>query len=104
MKLGYEEMLARLKRKASKSPCKYRVGALGLDFRNKPILVAFNSQRFSRKGGGLHSEMALMKKAPKSLRTIIICRIGMGGILLPIDPCPACSRKAEKLGIKIISI
>ena len=56
------------------------------------------------KGKGLHAEMALMKKYGARIKTIIICRVGNSGNLLPIDPCSACAELAGKLGITIVSI
>jgi len=60
--------------------------------------------RFSRAGAGMHAEMAVMIKAPRSLRTIIIVRVNRKGVLMPIHPCKQCAEKAEELGITIKSI
>lgn len=56
------------------------------------------------RGGGVHAEMQVMLKGGPGLKTILICRVGRGGDILPIDPCPTCKRKADELGIKIISV
>ena len=45
-----------------------------------------------------------MKKYGARIKTIIICRVGNSGNLLPIDPCSACAELAGKLGITIVSI
>jgi hypothetical protein len=91
------------KNKAEQSICRYKISALG--FNNKGELVAstVNSPRFCRKGGGVHAELRLMKEH-KGLKTILICRVGGSGDLLPIDPCVVCAKKAFELGIKIITI
>lgn len=101
MKCSNSHIIDRLKKKASQSNCRSKVAAIGIDYRGRIIASSCNSCRFDHKGGGLHAEMAVMKKAPKSLRTIIICRVGLGGDLRPINPCARCQEKADELGIKI---
>src|ERR1041385_9211460 len=91
----------RLIKKANKSSCKYRVSAVGLNSRGTVIISACNTPRLSKYGGGCHAEMTCMKKAPKSLKTIIILRVGSKGQIRPIDPCDACDKQARQLGIKI---
>lgn len=98
-------LLGRLLRKAAKSSCEYRIAALALNKKSEVVARATNLRRFYRKGGGLHAEMRLMALARKrGIKTIIICRVGKSGMLLPIDPCPMCSKKAKELGIKIITM
>lgn len=104
MKCSKREIISRLKRKAQNSSCRYRIAAIGLDFRGNVISLAMNSPRFEHHGGGLHAEMAIMRGSPRSLRTIIILRIGASGIIRPIHPCLACARKAKELGISIKTI
>jgi cytidine deaminase len=91
-------------KKASYSQCNHKVSAIGINHRGEVIYSSFNKKRFERKGGGIHAEMDVMKKAGPSLNTIIICRVNMSGNLLPIDPCKTCHKKALELGIKIITI
>lgn len=101
MKCHATAILDRLIKKAATSLCHFHVAAIGLDYRGNVIIAKVNSPRFTRKGGGNHAEMVLMRSAPKSLRTIIIVRVNRRGELMPIDPCPACARKAAELGIQI---
>ncbi len=90
--------------KASKSICHFKVAALGIDHKNQFLGCTFNVPRFSRRGGGIHAEMQLMKKFNKRLKKILILRLGQSGDILPINPCNVCSTKAKELGIKIQSI
>lgn len=91
-------------KKAEQSECRFRISAIGINKRGEVISKSTNRQRFTRKGGGLHAEMLLMRKHKRALKTIIICRIGNGGDILPIEPCATCAEKAEELGIKIITV
>lgn len=92
-------------KKAKQSRCTHRISALGLNHEGICVSRATNVSRFSRKGGGIHAEMRIMAKAKeKGIKTIIICRIGKGGELRPIDPCQKCADTAKKLNIKIITI
>jgi len=99
-----EDVKERLIKTALRSTCKYRVAAIGLNARGTPISSAYNTSRIQRKGGGFHAEALVMRKSPPSLKTILICRLGMAGEIRPIHPCPACKRLADKLGIKIRTV
>lgn len=90
-------------KKAKKSTCRYRVSALGLTAKGEIIGIKNNSPRFSREGGSIHAEMALMKQYGENIKTIYICRVNGKGELLPIKPCKVCRRKADELGIKILT-
>lgn len=90
--------------KAKKSFCKFKVSAVALDGKGDVISYSTNKPRFSKHHGGFHAERLLMSKYGSRIKTIIICRVGNGGDLLPIDPCEACQKMADKLGIKILSI
>ena len=100
MRCGKKQILARAIKKAVKSPCKFRIAAVGLDHRGQAIVSAVNTYRFGTRKG-IHAEMAVMCNAPKSLRTIVIVRVNRKGELMPIDPCPTCASKAAELGIQI---
>lgn len=91
-------------RKASKSSGRYKISAIGINYRGEIIGSAFNTPRFHRKGGGNHAELNLIKRCGKDLKTIILCRVGGFGNLLPIHPCKTCQTKADELGIKIITV
>ena len=98
-------LLRVLTRKALTSSCEYRIAALALNKKSEVVARATNLRRFYRKGGGLHAEMRLMALARKrGIKTIVICRVGKSGMLLPIDPCPMCAQKARELGIKIVTM
>jgi tRNA(Arg) A34 adenosine deaminase TadA len=91
-------------KKASQSTCTYKVSAIGINHKGEVIGTARNTHRFLREGGSDHAEANLIKRYRGHLKTIIICRIGNGGVLLPIDPCCSCEKLANKYGIKIVSI
>ncbi|HEY0088213.1 MAG TPA: hypothetical protein VGB37_05180 [Candidatus Lokiarchaeia archaeon] len=106
MKLKVSKVLIdRLKRKAAKSLCKFRVAALGFNVSNICVATSTNLSLFRHKGGGKHAEEVLFEQAKrKGITKILICRIGSGGTLLPIDPCERCSKKAKKLRIVIETV
>lgn len=90
--------------KAQRSHCKYKISAIGLNKRGELVDTSTNTHRFNRKGGGEHAEVRLMRKHPRSLKTIIICRVNRNRELLPIHPCETCASIAKKLGIRILTI
>ena len=96
--------IERAKAKALKSVCRFKIAAIGEDDNGTVIDITVNAPRFLKKSGGLHAEMLLMHRNPKSLAKIYILRINNSGKLLPISPCESCQKKADKLGIKIISV
>jgi len=96
--------ISRAIQKAKRSTCRFKISCIGLNKQGQPIVYSNNSPRFKRAGGSVHAEMSMMKKYPKVVRTIVLIRVGGSGDLLPIDPCPACARKAKELGIKIVSV
>lgn len=96
--------IKRYVQKGKQSICKFRVSAFAFTAKGNFLDSSVNSPRFSRKGGGNHAEMILMKKHGKKIKTIIISRIGKSGKLRPIHPCSSCRRVAKKLGIKIKTI
>lgn len=102
-----------LKQKARKSCCTYRISAVAFD--RKGDILGYVTNRHSiwnvverdgvgRIGTGIHAERRLMAQYGKNISSIVICRIGHSGDILPIDPCPVCKKAAEKLGIKIYSV
>lgn len=98
-------LLNKLKRKASQSTCKSRVAALGFNGRGECVASSVNRPRLSRRGGGIHAEEQIFKVARKrGIVKILICRVGKGGELRPIEACESCSKTAKKLGIVISSV
>jgi cytidine deaminase len=91
-------------KKAKQSTCTYRVSAIGMNKRGEVIYSSFNKSRFMRPGGAIHAEMEVMLKGGPGVKTIVICRVGRSGDILPIEPCEVCQRKADELGIKILSV
>jgi cytidine deaminase len=99
------EIISRAINKAKQSICRFKISAVGLNKNGTCVASAINKYRFPRYGGGQHAEMILMRDAAKKgIKTIIICRVGKTGDILPIDPCPTCQKKAQELGIKIYSV
>jgi len=86
-------------KKASSSPCRYKIAAIGFNRKNEVIGIAYNTPRFSREGGSIHAEINLLKKCGKKLYSVMILRIGGSGNILPIDPCENC--RAALQGIRI---
>jgi pyrimidine deaminase RibD-like protein len=100
-----ENITNRAINKALQSQCAFKISALGFNKRGELVSVATNVSRFSRKGGGIHAEVVIMRQAKrKGIATILICRVNPSGDMLPIEPCENCSKLAKKLGIRIFSI
>lgn len=99
-----KHLVDKAKSKAIKSNCRYKISALGFSRKGDLIGAVTNGHRFEKQGGGLHAETELIKKYGKKLKTILICRVGNRGDLLPISPCNNCKKVADKLNIKIISV
>lgn len=97
-----------LKKQAEKSPSAYRIGGIAVSKRGNILGTAFNTFRVEQltpgPGTNNHCEAVLIKKYGRRISTIIIMRIGRGGAILKIDPCQACQKLADKLGIKIITV
>lgn len=101
-----------LREKASHSPCTYKVSAIAFD--RKGNVLGHTTNKHSkwdvldygegRAGTARHSERILIERYSQNIKTILICRVGRSGEILPIDPCPACQKAASKYGIKIISV
>lgn len=102
-----------LRRRASTSECTYRVSAVAFDAKgdilghsrnvhSKWDVLANNGE--GRPGTAIHAERQLMARYGQNCRTIFIARVGRSGNLLPISPCKACQKVADKLGVKIVSV
>lgn len=98
--------------KASHSSCTYKVAAVAFDKKGNVLGHATNKHSKwdvldygeGRAGTARHSERELISRYGQNIKTIIICRVGRSGEILPIDPCSACQKAARKYGIKIISV
>lgn len=106
-------LMSLLKEKAKHSPCTYSVSAVAFDKHGDILGHMTNShsqwnvlekEKEGRAGTGKHAERKLMARYGALIKTILICRCGATGDILPIDPCPACLAAANKYGIKIISV
>jgi hypothetical protein len=92
-------------KKAQQSCCTHKISALGFNSKGECVAKAINKHRFNWKGGGIHAERRIMEQhRQKGIKTILICRVGNSGSILPIDPCPSCAKTAQELGIKIITV
>lgn len=99
------DLINRAIRKAAQSICKFRIAALGLNKDGICVMARTNRPMFARKGGGIHAEEQILAVAKtKGIVRILICRIGRGGDILPIEPCSRCQSIADKLGVEIDSI
>ena len=104
-----QEITSRLLAKAAQSVSAYRVAGCAISKKGEILGFAVNapyrqSANIVGKYTGRHAEAALIQQYGDNLKTIIILRIGLGGDILPIDPCPKCAKLAEKYGIKVISV
>lgn len=79
--------------------CRYRVIAAGLDHRDRIISIATNSPYLPMRGR--HAEERVIFSSPKSLRRILLMRVGARGEMLNIDPCKLCQELARKRNVKI---
>lgn len=103
-----------LKEKASHSPCTYKISAIAYDKHGDVLGHATNSHSenwnvlekcgVGRPGTASHAERRLLRRYRNLVKTIVVCRVGRSGALLPIEPCKVCSKVAAKYGAKIISI
>lgn len=93
-----------VRKKALKSGCRYRIGAVGIAHDGRVLKCSFNKPRFHRHGGGIHAEREIMRTCGKNLKSILICRVNAYGKLLPIHPCPICREKANELNVQIYSV
>ncbi len=102
-----------LKEKASHSPCTYKIS--GIAFSKKGNVLGYCTNNHSkwqvlekspigRSGTAEHCEKRLIQKFGRRIHTIVICRIGRSGNILPIDPCASCAKLAAKYGITIKTI
>lgn len=97
-------IITRAIKKAHQSNCRYKIAALGFNFKGDFIGSAVNIPRFKRKGGSIHAEMNLVAKYGTRIKTMIICRVSKTNDLLPIHPCKTCKRKLDELNIKCYTI
>ena len=103
------------RQKAMRSCCTYRVSAVAYNKKGDVLGTATNvhavwnvlesdGNGVGRRGTARHAERQILAKYGKSVKTIVICRVGKSGDLRPIDPCPTCAKVAAKMGVKIVSI
>lgn len=98
-------IVERARKKATQSICRTKVSALGFNANGDLVISATNRPRFSREGGGIHAELAVMAQArKKGVVSILIARVNRSGELMPIDPCDKCQAKADDLGIRIYTV
>jgi len=82
-----------------------KVVALGFNHDNACVIQSTNQPRYSKKGGGLHAEEVIFREAKRlGIVRILICRVNESSQFLPIDPCPRCSKIAQKMNIVIDTI
>ena len=98
------DIMAFAVKKAKQAPSKFKVSAIGLDYKGNYLGSAYSSTRFLRYGGGLHAEMALLHRYGDKVKTMIICRVGQSGEIRPIEPCERCQKILDKMNIKVYCI
>lgn len=108
--IAMKELLAE---KAKGSPCTYKVSAIALDKKGNVLGHSCNTHSTwnvlektvgGRPGTGIHAERRLIERYQGVVKTIVICRVGWGGEIRPIDPCPVCAKVAKKYGVRIVSV
>jgi hypothetical protein len=85
----------------------YKVCAIAFSKRNNLLGIEMNGHRpfvATRRGGGEHAEIKLLKKFGRQIDRIYIIRVGKTCDPLPIHPCENCAKVAAKYGIKIIPL
>lgn len=93
------------KKKAQQSECTFRVSAIGLNKRGEIVGSAINRYKYKeRDRGQIHAEISLIHNYGKKISTIIICRVGNSGNILPIHPCDKCKKVADAMNIKIETV
>lgn len=97
------DVINRAIKKAGQSLCHYRIAALGFSKRGDLVCCYTNNPRFTRPGGGLHAEIRVIRSHP-GVKTILLCRIGGGGALLPIHPCKNCKKVLSQAGVRVITV
>lgn len=85
--------------KARKTPCKYKICAIGFNRRGEYLGMSTNRPRFNRYGGGEHAEIRLIRRYGNKLRSIILIRVTSTGKLTKIDPCSVCAKVMKDQGI-----
>lgn len=92
-------------RKASaKGITRYFIVAAGYSRKNDLLDVKNNIPSLIPGIRTKHAEGILMKRYGRKLKKIVIYRVGHSGEKLPIEPCVACKKLADRLGIKIESL
>jgi len=99
-----QKIIETIKKKATQSYCRFKVAAIGFDERGEILATAVNRPRLDKFGGGSHAEMVVLQKAGRRVKSMIICRVGNSGELLPIHCCPSCKKVLEKMKIKVSTI
>lgn len=98
------EINRRLVNKAMQSSCRFRVSAVAISRSGDVLGFYKNQHRISSKGQSTHAEIAAIKSLGRKIKTLIICRVGNNGALLPIHPCETCKKIAARYGIEIKTI
>lgn len=82
---------------------RYRIVAVGLDSRFRPIAIRTNLPRLPLRG--LHAEERVLASCPRYLLSrIFIARVNARGDLLPIDACSHCAKLARRRGVEIVDV
>lgn len=82
---------------------RYKIVAVGLDSRSRPIAIRTNLPRLPLRG--LHAEERVIYSCPRYLLSrILIVRVNARGDLLPIDACSHCAKLARRRGVEIVDV
>lgn len=98
------DIIDQASKKARRTPCHFKVFAIGFDRSGDYLGTATNAPRFSKLGGGVHAEMRLLKRYGPRICTMIIGRSTAGGRLRSMKVCAACKRVLDAKKIKVTTI
>jgi hypothetical protein len=105
MRVSFSTLELRIKKKALKIKCRFRVIAIGINDAGTIIDIVGNAHRHKTESWrSWHAEERIIHRNPKSLKRIIIARFNKSGKFLPIEPCVHCAKLAKNRGIKIESL
>jgi hypothetical protein len=99
MRTHSSTLASRMRRAAQRVQLRFKVVAVGLDYRGRVISLATNSPRLEHRSW--HAEERIIHGSPRSLAKVLIARVGRTGNWLPIDPCAVCVELARKRGVEI---
>lgn len=95
-------------KKATHSPSHIRMAGVAFSRKGEVLGIVSNGFRANNivpaRYSGEHVERKLIARYGNLISKIVLMRIGRGGAILPIDPCPKCQKLLDKYGIKVSTV